>query len=101
MPFATSTLLAEIMTHAVCSIAPETSLKDAARLMYRMNDLNKYTPHQLKALLDHHPDLVRPGRYKELGVMEALAANNITALEYEISVLTIGPSVSRFVPEPI
>ena len=33
MPFATSTLLAEIMTHAVCSIAPETSLKDAARLM--------------------------------------------------------------------
>ena len=33
MPFATSTLLAEIMTHAVRSIAPETSIKDAARLM--------------------------------------------------------------------
>jgi hypothetical protein len=58
--------------------------------VYRMNDLNKHTPHQLKALLDHHPDVVRPHRYKELGVMEALAANNITALEYEISVLSIG-----------
>ena len=33
MPLATSTLLAEIMTHAVRSIAPETSLKEAARLM--------------------------------------------------------------------
>ena len=33
MPLATTTLLAEIMTHAVHSIAPETSLKDAARLM--------------------------------------------------------------------
>lgn len=58
--------------------------------VYRMNDLNKNTPHQLKALLDHHPDVVRPHRYKDLGVMEALAANNITALEYEISVLSIG-----------
>lgn len=58
--------------------------------VYRMNDLNKHTPHQLKALLDHHSDVVRPHRYKELGVMEALAANNITALEYEISVLAIG-----------
>lgn len=58
--------------------------------MYRMNDLNKYTPHQLKALIDHHPDIVRPHRYKEYGVMEALAANNIMALEHEISVLKIG-----------
>jgi hypothetical protein len=58
--------------------------------VYRMNDLNKKTPHQLKALLDHHPDIVRPHRYRELGVMEALAANNITALDFEISVLTIG-----------
>jgi PAS domain S-box-containing protein len=33
MPLATTTLLAEIMTHAVRSIAPETSLKEAARLM--------------------------------------------------------------------
>lgn len=57
--------------------------------VYRMHDLNKHTPPQLKALLDHHPDIIRPHRYKELGVMEALAANNITALEYEISVLTI------------
>ena len=57
--------------------------------MYRMNDLNKFTPHQLKALIDHHPDIVRPHRYKEYGVMEALAANNIMALEHEISVLKI------------
>jgi CBS domain-containing protein len=33
MPLTTNTLLAEIMTHAVHSIAPETTLKDAARLM--------------------------------------------------------------------
>jgi hypothetical protein len=58
--------------------------------VYRMNDLNKNTPHQLKAMLDHHPDIARPHRYRELNVMEALAANNITALEYEISVLQIG-----------
>jgi len=58
--------------------------------MYRMNDLNKYTPHQLKALIDHHSDIIRPHRYKEYGVMEALAANNIMALEHEISVLKIG-----------
>ena len=33
MSLSNTTLLAEIMTHAVHSIAPETSLKDAARLM--------------------------------------------------------------------
>jgi hypothetical protein len=57
--------------------------------LYRMNDFNRMTPHQLKALLDQHPDVLRSHRYADYGVMEALAANNITALDHEITVLQI------------
>ena len=53
----------------------------------RINEVTRQTPHQVKATIDQHPDIVPSRRYKELGIAGLLAQVYSTALEHEVSVI--------------
>lgn len=55
----------------------------------RINEIIRQTPHQVKATIDQHPDIIPSRRYKELNIAGLLAQVHSTALEYEVSVLNM------------
>jgi len=54
---------------------------------HRIQEIARQTPHQVKATVDQHPDIVPSRRYKELNIPGILAQVHSSALEFEISVL--------------
>ena len=53
----------------------------------RIQEIMRQTPHQVKATVDQHPDIVPSRRYKELAIPSILAQIHSSAVDHEISVI--------------